>query len=243
MTGFSTRAYALALFAGLVTADATASFAHESAEHNCATVGQWVTPTTGDARAYDQVIESALASPIVMLGEVHPHVEHHRWQLAVISALHGRNPEMAIGFEAFPRAVQPTLDRWIAGELSEDAFLDQTAWTKNWGFDPELYLPMFHFARLHQVPIFALNVERDFVDRIRDEGLAKIPQAERRGLTEPKPLPTTTSPASRRPSASISTSPERRPKAKPKRAMQAKQPTGPNPSRATFSTTRAFSGS
>ncbi len=120
-----------------------------------------------------------------MLGETHPNVEHHRWQLAAISALHGRRPNMVLGFEAFPRAVQPVLDRWIAGELSEDAFLEESDWSRNWGFDPELYLPMFHFARLHRVPMVALNVERDFVSRIRDEGFDAIPEAERRGLTEP----------------------------------------------------------
>ena len=32
----------------------------------------------------------------------------------------------------------------------------------------------------------ALNVERDFVSRIRDEGLENIPESERRGLTEPR---------------------------------------------------------
>lgn len=160
--------------------------AHESPEHNCAVTGQWIDPASGAVQAYDHMIEAAAASPIVMLGEVHPHIEHHRWQLAAISALHGRRPNMVLGFEAFPRAVQPALDRWIAGELSEDAFLEETDWPKNWGFDPELYLPMFHFARLHQVPMVALNVERDFVSRIRDEGLENIPEGERRGLTEPR---------------------------------------------------------
>ncbi|MDH3662834.1 MAG: ChaN family lipoprotein [Alphaproteobacteria bacterium] len=185
MTATPARAFAVALLVGL-TACATAPLAHESAEHNCATLGQWIDPASGDIKAYDALIEAAAASPIVMLGEVHPHVDHHRWQLATIGALHGRRPDMVLGFEAFPRAVQPALDRWVAGELSEDDFLRETAWTKNWGFDPELYLPMFHFARLHRVPMVALNVERDFVSRIRDEGLENIPEAERRGLSEPK---------------------------------------------------------
>lgn len=186
MTGFSARASSLALFAGLISAYATTPLAHESTEHNCAVIGSWVDPVTGDVQAYDQTIEAATASDVVMLGEVHPHVEHHRWQLATIGALHGRRPDMVLGFESFPRAVQPALDRWIEGELSEDEFLEETNWPKNWGFDPELYLPMFHFARLHQVPMIALNVERDFVSRIRDEGLENIQETERRGLTEPK---------------------------------------------------------
>lgn len=189
MTGLLARASSLALLAGLMSAglltQAAPSSAHELTEHNCAVIGQWVDPKTGDLEAHDQLIEAASRRSIVMLGETHPNVEHHRWQLAVISALHGRRPNMVLGFEAFPRAVQPVLDRWVAGELSEEAFLEESAWTRNWGFDPELYLPMFHFARLHRVPMVALNVERDFVSRIRDEGLDGIPADERRGLTEP----------------------------------------------------------
>lgn len=186
MTGFLARASSLALCVGLIAAGSTAPLAHESPEHNCETIGQWIDPATGDIRPHDQMISTAADTSVVMLGELHPHVEHHRWQLAVISALHGQKPNMVLGFESFPRAVQPVLDRWINGELSEEDFLDETVWNKNWGFDPELYLPMFHFARLHQVPMIALNVERDFVSRIRDEGLENIPEDERRGITEPK---------------------------------------------------------
>ncbi|MEL6962759.1 MAG: ChaN family lipoprotein [Pseudomonadota bacterium] len=179
-------ASSFAVGAMLVLAPTSSLSAHESAEHNCVEIGQWIDPATGLIQAYDQMISNAAESPIVMLGEIHPHIEHHRWQLAVISALHGRRPNMVLGFESFPRAVQPALDRWVAGELSETAFLEEANWSTNWGFDPELYLPLFHFARLHRVPMIALNVERDFVSRIRDEGLENIPEDERRGLTEPK---------------------------------------------------------
>ena len=187
MTAISARASILAMMATAMMTGATSPHAHESSEHDCASIGAWIEPATGARMAYDQLIASAAEKPVVMLGEVHPNVEHHRWQLAVISALHGRHPDMVLGFEAFPRAVQPVLDRWISGELSEEAFLREANWSKNWGFDPALYLPMFHFARLHRVPMIALNVERDFISRVRDEGLVTIPVAERRGLTEPKP--------------------------------------------------------
>ncbi len=187
MTGLLARTSSLALLVGLsaVAMLNTPVLAHESSEHNCAVTGQWVEPATGDLKNHQEVIEAASSRSIVMLGEIHPNVEHHRWQLSAIGALHGRNPNMVLGFEAFPRAVQPVLDRWVEGELSEEAFLEETNWTKNWGFDPELYLPMFHFARMHRVPMVALNVERDFVSRIRDEGLENISEDERRGLTEP----------------------------------------------------------
>lgn len=188
MTEFSVRSSMPALLAGMASLAAVMSMpagAHESADHLCATIGQWVDPKSGDAQSHHELIERAASRSVVMLGETHPNVDHHRWQLSAIGALHGRRPNMVLGFEAFPRKVQPILDRWVAGELTEEAFLEDSAWTKNWGFEPELYLPMFHFARLHRVPMVALNVERDFVSRIRDEGLDNIPKAERRGLTEP----------------------------------------------------------
>ncbi len=186
MTGLLARPSTLALLTGLFAFQGLPSHAHESPEYNCSAIGHAIDPKSGDLLAYDQLIEAAAGRSIVMLGETHPNMDHHRWQLAAISAMHGRRPNMVLGFEAFPRAVQPVLDRWVAGELSEEAFLQESGWATHWGFDPDLYLPMFHFARLNQIPMIALNIERDFVSRIRDEGLENIPQEERRGISAPK---------------------------------------------------------
>jgi uncharacterized iron-regulated protein len=153
----------------------------------CATVGQWIEPATGERAAGDRLLRDAARGPVVLLGETHPNVEHHRWQLAAIAGLHAQEPNMVLGFEAFPRTVQPVLDRWVAGELDEATFLKEADWSGNWGFDPVLYLPMFHFARLNRVPMIALNVERPFVSRVAEEGLEAIPEAERQGLTTPAP--------------------------------------------------------
>ena len=48
---------------------------------------------------------------VVLLGEHHDEADHHRWQLHTLAALHAQRPRMVIGFEAFPRRVQPVLDR------------------------------------------------------------------------------------------------------------------------------------
>ncbi len=195
MTGFSARASSLALAAGILaglSGMVVGAVAGEvatvgSTDRNCSTVGRWIDPATGAILAHDRLIERASSRSVVLLGETHPNVDHHRWQLSVIAGLYGRNPDMVLGFEAFPRKVQPVLDRWVEGELSEEAFLRESDWSRNWGFDPELYLPLFHFARLYNVPMVALNVERSFVSRVRDQGLDAIPEDERRGLTEPAP--------------------------------------------------------
>lgn len=127
--------------------------------------------------------------PAVLLGESHDSAEHHRWQLHTLAAVHGLNPDIAVGLEMLPRRVQPVLDRWSAGELSEAEFLKQSGWSEIWGFDPQLYLPILHFARMHRLPVVALNVERRLVSRTAREGWAAIPPGEREGVGDPAPPP------------------------------------------------------
>jgi uncharacterized iron-regulated protein len=126
---------------------------------------------------------------VVLLGENHDDAEHHRWQLHTIAALHARQPRLALGFEMFPRRVQPVLDQWSAGELTEEQFLARSDWAGVWGHDPQLYLPIFHFARMHRIPMIALNVERSLVRRVGSEGWDTVPPAEREGVGEPAPAP------------------------------------------------------
>jgi uncharacterized iron-regulated protein len=102
-----------------------------------------------------------------------------------LSALRLLRPAMVIGFEAFPRRVQPALDDWVAGKLSVSHFLERTDWTKVWGVAPELYLPLFHFARINRIPMVALNVERAFVATVGKEGWNAVPDERREGVSRP----------------------------------------------------------
>jgi len=153
----------------------------------CAQVGSWRSLDTGATLAADGLFASLVERPVVLLGELHDNAEHHRWQLHTLAALYSRKPDLVIGFEMFPRRVQPALDRWVAGELSVEEFLDQSAWREVWGFDAALYLPLFHFARQNRLPMVALNVDRAFISRVGDEGWQAIPADERAGLSNPAP--------------------------------------------------------
>jgi hypothetical protein len=124
---------------------------------------------------------------VVLLGETHDDPEHHRWQLHTIAGLYALRPKMVLGFEMFPRRVQPALDEWVAGRLGDVEFLTRVEWQRVWGYDWSLYLPIFQFARMHRIPMVALNVERGLVSRVGDEGWAAIPVAEREGVTDPSP--------------------------------------------------------
>lgn len=124
---------------------------------------------------------------VVLLGEHHDNQEHHRWQLQMITSLHALNTNLVLGFEMFPRKMQPVLDRWVAGELSEEQFLKQSHWDEYWNFDASMYMPLFHYARMNQIPIQALNVDRKVIREVGKKGWQNLPLDQREGVTDPRP--------------------------------------------------------
>jgi uncharacterized iron-regulated protein len=147
--------------------------------------GAWVEATSGEIRGDARAALSQRA--VVLLGEQHDQAEHHRWQLHAVAALHARRPGLILGFEMFPRRTQPVLDRWSAGELGESEFLAGVDWPHVWGMDPALYLPLFHFARMHRLPMLALNIERTTARAVAAQGFAALPPGEREGVGDPAP--------------------------------------------------------
>jgi len=144
-------------------------------------------PANGRQLSHQDVVATAAKAEIVLLGEAHDQADHHRWQLSVLAGLLAKTDSLVIGFEAFPRSVQPRLDTWIEGGWTGETFLDQVRWSEVWGFEPELYLPLFDFARLYRMPMVALNVERKLVSKVGQEGWAAVPVEEREGLGNPQP--------------------------------------------------------
>jgi uncharacterized iron-regulated protein len=107
--------------------------------------------------------------------------------LHVVAALAAQRPDLVLGFEMLPRRVQPVLDRWVNGELSEEEFAKQLDWDAIWSFDFGYYLPLFHLARMHRVPLRALNVDRALFNRVTAAGWDAVPPADREGVGTPAP--------------------------------------------------------
>ena len=149
--------------------------------------GSWIEPATGGVIEHAALLERVAGRQVVLLGETHDRFDIHRWQLHVAAGLLARRGNIAMGFEMFPRRVQPVLDEWVAGGLSTAEFLEKVEWKTVWGFDAALYLPLFQFCRQFGVPMLALNCHRPLVTRVGKEGWDAIPEDERDGLTPSKP--------------------------------------------------------
>lgn len=180
------RAFAIAAMLLAPIATATAA---DVAREACVPAGTWVTPGER-AKPTPEWIGSIAHRRVILLGEGHDIPEHHRWQLQTIAALHALRRALVLGFEMFPRSVQPVLDRWVAGQLTEAEFLRDTDWKRTWGYDAQMYLPIFHFARMNRIPMIALNVDPALAREIGTAGLAAIPEARLEGISAPAaPLP------------------------------------------------------
>ena len=172
---------------GGLTGKAAAVASEENVGKDCRAAGAWLDPEAGTVLPAGALMRSLSERKVVLLGERHDSAEHHRWQLHTLAGLHAYQPSLVVGFEMFPRSVQPALDSWSKGELSERDFLAESSWAEVWGYGSDMYLPLFHFARQHRLPMVALNVDRKLVSRVGDEGWSAIPRDEREGLSDPAP--------------------------------------------------------
>lgn len=152
----------------------------------CGQPGQWLDPaSTAAPVGADTLLTRLAGQQVVLLGEAHDSAEDHRWQLQMLAQLHARQPRLALALEMFPRRLQPVLDDWVAGKLTEQEFLVRAEWDKVWSYDARDYLPLFHFARMNRLPMLAANVERTLPEAIGKSGWDAVPEAQKEGVSRP----------------------------------------------------------
>lgn len=138
---------------------------------------------TSVLKTLEDVIKEVSKKRIIYIGEFHDRFAHHNIQFQIIKGIYERDKKIAIGMEMFQRPFQNILDEYISGEMDEKEFLKRSEYFKRWGFDYNLYKPILDFARKEKIPVIALNIEREIIDRVSKDGidslseedLAKIP--------------------------------------------------------------------
>jgi aminopeptidase N len=131
------------------------------------------------------VMEHVAGKKIVYIGENHDQFSHHVMQLEIIKDLHRRGKKLAIGMEMFQRPFQKVLDDYIEGNIDERELLRKTQYFKRWGLDYNLYKPILEFARSEKIPLAALNMKQEIVDKVFRGGLDSLSEEEK-GLIPPQ---------------------------------------------------------
>jgi uncharacterized iron-regulated protein len=148
-------------------------------------VGDIIHMPTGLPVTLAQMLQIAVDSRVVYVGETHDNPASHRLELQALQALEERYPgKVALGMEMFTRSQQPVLDRWTAGKLDEKNFLKESAWFDNWKMDFNYYRDLLIFARDKHIPVIALNAEKTLVKAVRSKPLEELTPAEKSQLPE-----------------------------------------------------------
>ncbi len=111
---------------------------------------------------------------VVFVGESHTSIEYHNVQRRLIEELTAAGRRVFVGLEMYPYTEQAWLDKWSAGELTEDAFLKDSRWYKNWGYHWLYYRDIFTFSRDHKLRMFGVNTPREVVAAVRRKGFANL---------------------------------------------------------------------
>lgn len=180
------RTVLLAALCLTLSAQSAFSADHKTVDTACIQRSQWISPTNLKQLDAQTLLQNAAKQSVVLLGEQHPDAMHHRWQLQTLTQLYAYNSNIVLGFEMFPRRLQPVLDAWVRGELTEQEFLEKTDWENVWQFDADLYLPLFHFARMNRLPMLALNVDRSLIRQISKSGWEAMPDDIKEGVKTPR---------------------------------------------------------
>lgn len=142
-------------------------------------VGAILSGETGAAVDFERMIRDMMTARIVHVGETHDSMPMHELQFQVVRALYARDRHLAVGLEMLPVTVQESLNKWTAGILTKDEFIREIRWYVNWNFNFGYYEKIFEFAREHRLPIYALNIPREIITKIRMRGWESLTEEER----------------------------------------------------------------
>jgi len=138
-----------------------------------------VDPGAGRTLDVAELAERAAAADVVFFGEQHDDAGTHRLQRALLDALADRRDVVVLSLEMFERDVQPALDDYLAGRISEEKFLAGARPWSNYATD---YRPLVELARERGWPVVAANVPRRYASMVAAGGLDTlrvVPTAER----------------------------------------------------------------
>lgn len=136
----------------------------------------------GEILSFKELLDHLQKVRVIFVGETHDQMEHHRIQLRIIQNLLERGHDVVVAMEMFEKHQQPILDRWSRGALSEEEFLKEVKWETTWGMDFQLYREILIEVKNRRLKLLGLNIERDLVRKVAQNGLEALPLSDRERL-------------------------------------------------------------
>lgn len=146
----------------------------------------------GRSLTLEELADMALAADVVVVGEEHDDLAGHRLKADLFALIHqrlttagGQRP-LALSLEMFERDVQPVMDEYLAGLITERHF---TGAARPWPMYGMFYRPLVEFAREHKLPVVAANAPGRYVNRVARLGPDSLNDLSGTALSWLPPLP------------------------------------------------------
>ena len=129
-----------------------------------------------------EIVEEIENKKVIFVGENHTNFTNHLNQLKIIKLLHQKGKKIAIGMEMFQRKFQPFIDQYLQEKIDLKTFLKKTQYFKRWKFNFNLYRPIIEYAKNHNIPIVALNLESEITKKVAQKGIFSLSEEEMKRL-------------------------------------------------------------
>src|SRR5262245_18840447 len=120
---------------------------------------------------FESMLAHLARADVVLVGEQHDDPNTHRLEAAVLDGLERRRVAVTVSLEMFERDVQPALDAYLAGSMSEKDFLEAS---RPWPRYASDYRPLVEMAKAHRWPVVAANVPRKYAAAVAKEGVGAL---------------------------------------------------------------------
>ena len=147
--------------------------------------GKIYAANSGISVSFDEMILGMANSRLVYVGETHNSLPMHQIQAKIIERLYEQDRDLTVGLEMYPVTQQEALNKWSLGILSEEEFIREGQWYVNWNFHFGFYQDIFRVVKNNAIPLYALNVPRDIISKVRMRGWEALSDEEK-GMV-PKP--------------------------------------------------------
>ena len=118
---------------------------------------KFVDVSTKEIIDFDTMIQRLKGIQAIYTAESHTSPEEHKLQLDIITALYKNNKKVAVGFEFLQRPMQPEVDKYSAGKITEQELLKTISVT--FGKWYRYYQPIWQFIGKNNIKAVAMNVD------------------------------------------------------------------------------------
>ncbi len=103
------------------------------------------------------IVEAINAANIVLFGDYHTLRESQKAPLRILDRVRRAGRPIIFATEVVQLIHQASVDSYLAGDLSEEQFLEGVEYDRTWGFSWRNYKLQFEYAREHGIQVLAVN--------------------------------------------------------------------------------------